>query len=61
VIRAFMRENLEKNPLNEDEKYVFVFHSRMIATLTASGLDETGKIKDFDWYNNCEVKPFFNF
>lgn len=63
VIKKFLREYINANPLKEEtqEKYAVIAHSRIIATLTASGLKDDGTIKDFIWYKNCEVRPFHNY
>lgn len=49
IIKTFMREYLTANPLDEttQEKYGVVSHSRIIATLTSSGVGEDDALLDF--------------
>ena len=46
------REFLAENPLGEDEKVAVVCHSKLIASVTASGFEgegATSKLKDYVW------------
>lgn len=49
IIKTFMREYLIANPLdhNSQEKYAIVSHSRIIATLTSSGVGEDDSLLDY--------------
>jgi hypothetical protein len=63
AVKAFLKEYLHSNPVDEasQEKIAVVAHSKLIATLTCEGLDDDQKLKNFDWFNNCQMKPFTNF
>ena len=64
VIKQFLREYITANPLNHEkqEKYAIISHSRIIATMTATGYREEGdEIIDFVWFQNCEMRPFHNY
>jgi hypothetical protein len=63
VIKQFLREYITANPLNEvkQEKYGVISHSRIIATMTAKGVDENDELIDFTWFQNCEMRPFHDF
>ena len=37
-VKAFMKEYLNKNPVQNDEKFAMVCHSMTIAALTATGV-----------------------
>lgn len=57
--REFLKEYLRANPVNADEKIAVVCHSKIIAGMTAKGVDSDGKLKDFFWPENCQQLPFF--
>eukprot|EP00347_Sterkiella_histriomuscorum_P012250 403369316 len=63
IIKTFMREYIIANPLDQStqEKYAIVSHSRIIATLTASGVGEDDSLLDYQWFKNCEMRPFSNY
>ena len=64
MIKKFLREYLEKNPLDKDkkEKYCIVSHSRIIATLTALGVNpEDDSLIEYVWFKNCEMQVFDKF
>lgn len=63
VIKRFFREYLVANPLNKDnqEKYGFISHSRIMSVMTASGVGDDDELLDYYWFKNCEVRPFTNF
>lgn len=58
IIKTFMREYLNANSLDHttQEKYAIVSHSRIIATLTASGVGEDDSLLDYQWFKNCEMR-----
>lgn len=58
-----MREYITANPLDQSkqEKYGVISHSRILATLTASGVSEDGELLDFTWLKNCQMIPFHNY
>lgn len=64
VIKRFLREYLENNPLDVDkkERYCIISHSRIIATLTALGVNpEDDSLIEFVWFKNCEMQVFDKF
>lgn len=63
VIKTFMREYLNANPLDNEkqEKYAIISHSRTMATVTASSVSPEGDLLDYYWLKNCEIIPFHNF
>lgn len=63
VIRAFMREYLEANPVEGDQKIAIVSHSMIMATMTAEGLDENDirGFKNYIWPQNCQLLPYSRF
>jgi hypothetical protein len=58
-----MKEYLAKNPVKEDEKIAVVCHSRLIASMTASGVGPNdidhakgeAVLQDFYFPSNCEI------
>jgi hypothetical protein len=61
VIKQFLREYITANPLDHEkqEKYGVISHSRIIATLTASGYKEDDdSLIDYVWFKNCEMRPY---
>ena len=59
VIKQFMREYISANPLEGQEKYAVISHSRIIATLTATGYrEEDDSLVDYVWFKNCEMRPY---
>ncbi|CDW86509.1 UNKNOWN [Stylonychia lemnae] len=63
IIKTFMREYLISHPLDHSsqEKYGLVSHSRIMATLTASGVNEKEELLDYYWLQNCEMRAFTDF
>ena len=59
--QVFMKEYLEKNPIQGDERIAVVCHSRVIAAMTATGVGPDpenaakDKLQGFYWMNNCEI------
>jgi hypothetical protein len=64
VIKRYLKEYLICNPLNHDlkEKYCIISHSRIIATLTALGVNpEDDSLLEYVWFKNCEMQIFDKF
>jgi hypothetical protein len=61
VIRKYLREYITANPIDSEkqEKYGIISHSRIISTLTATGVkEEDDSLIENVWFNNCEMRPF---
>lgn len=61
VIKQFLREYITANPLDaaKKEKYGIISHSRIIATMTATGhREEDDELIDYVWFKNCEMRPY---
>ncbi|TNV76426.1 hypothetical protein FGO68_gene11145 [Halteria grandinella] len=64
VIKQFLREYITANPLNHEkqEKYGIISHSRIIATMTATGhREEDDELIDYVWFQNCEMRPYHSY
>jgi hypothetical protein len=58
VIKSFLNEYLHSHPLKHEmkEKYCIISHSRIIATLTALGVNkEDDSLLEYVWFKNCEM------
>ena len=55
-----MIDNLEKNPLQDDEKYAVVSHKYTIAHLTATAIDKNDKVgvSGYKLLENVQMHPF---
>lgn len=55
--KKYMKQYLAANPLPAGEKLGVVCHSKFICSLTSShcdGTDESSKMFNFKWLNNCQ-------
>ena len=59
-VKELFREFLAQYPVEGDERVAVVCHSKLIAALTASGVDGAGaeaRLADFIWTKNAEILP----
>jgi len=58
-----MKQNLQSNPVEGDEKIAIVCHSHIIAAMTADGVDLADKrgYTGYTWTDNCQLLPFSKF